>query len=171
MQQSLIGSQVSLADVPGACIVINTDRDLAIVRADRKTHPHYCDIPQNVRKGYLFKVIAYCNYIARQPKDETLWHFDVAEIDAQLSADPMKSHLTMAEISNAFRRGTLGRYGDFFRLDARTFLSFIDGFLSENTHAYLNMKKKKSEGASLYLERVLEDKARVLAERMKEETK
>lgn len=155
---------------------LRTAEDIAGVRLAPNKHPHYGDMPTDVRKAWLMQELVKINMVKHQRPDADMLTFDVTALDEYIMDNMVARDLTQAEIDRAFLLGIRGDFGEYYGLTADSLYGFIDGYIhtpEKREAARLvriakGIEKPKSEGAVDYLRRVQEHNARVLAERMKQ---
>ena len=134
----------------------------------RRTCPKYRDLQPQVRLGWLSEQIIYCNAINHQKPDPRMVTVDAAALDEAMMRDTVLGDFTQPEISFAMLHGTLGEYGEYYGLTARTFLGFFREFCRTDIKYYATMTEKKAqepERGTWVLERMEHHRRQVEAER------
>lgn len=134
----------------------------------RRTCPKYKELPTTVRRAWLSEQIVYCNAINHQKPDPKMIAVDAAALDEALMRDTVLGDFTQPEISFAVLHGTLGEYGEYYGLTARTFLGFLREFTRTDIKYYATMTEKKAaepQRGSWVLERMEHHRRQVEAER------
>lgn len=107
---------------------IGSAQALAEYRTD-KTVPHYRTIPLGSRLQWLGQEISKLNQILHRETVEEYLTVDVATVDDMIMDDIYLYDLTLAEISEAWQKGTCGAYGEFYGLNPLTLLNFLRSYL------------------------------------------
>ena len=149
---------------------------LAAIRLDESRYPHYGKLPIVARRQWLTGEITKLNMLKHQRPDPNILELDVVALDEYIMEDALVSDLTQTEMDHAFRMGLKGDYGDYYGLTADALFGFLEGYLNtpekkEATRLVRIAKgidKPKSEGAVDYIKKVVNHKAEVWAERLKE---
>jgi len=109
----------------------------------RQTCPRYRDLSPAIRRAWLSEKIIYCNALNHQKPDPKLLLVDTAALDDAIMHDSSISDFTQSEISFAMFHGTMGEYGDYYGLTARTFLSFFREFMRTDVKYCATFEEKK----------------------------
>lgn len=138
---------------------IHDAESLAAVRLD-KAVPHYKDLAQPKRVTWLKEQIMTLNMIRHQVVEDFQLEFDAKVLDEFIMDDYFASDYTFPEIKDAFKRGLMGDYGDYFGLTAESLYGFIRGyFMSDKKRKATEIVRKSLQGdvqpkGELYLEKV-----------------
>ena len=133
----------------------------------RRTSPRYKDLPQSQRRAWLSDRIVYCNALNHQKPDPKMLVVDTAALDEAIVRDATFGDFTQPEINFAMFHGTMGEYGEYFGLTARTFLSFFREFLRTDVKYATTFAEKKAqepERGTWVLERMEHHRRQVQAE-------
>ena len=95
----------------------------------RKTQPHYGNVPREVRLKWMAKEISVLATLQHQNTDAGLIMFDAVTLDEMMSEDPALMDLTQLEITESFRRGLCGAYGEFYGLTSASLYQFLSGYM------------------------------------------
>lgn len=114
---------------------------LEVIRSDRQSFPHFRDADEQTRCAWLYDEISVLYAMKHQTPVEQFIVFDAAFMDKQIMNHNIYRDLTFVEISNAFRNGAMGLYGESFGLTCESLLSFLDGFFHEQIPTYKRMKE------------------------------
>lgn len=134
----------------------------------RQTNPKYRELPPSVRKSWLSEKILYCNILNHQKPDQKMLLVDTAALDDAIMHDATLSDFTQSEISFAMLHGTMGEYGEYYGLTARTFLSFFREFNRTDVKycaTFEEKKRQQPERGAWVLERMEYHRKQVQAER------
>lgn len=148
----------------------NTVPDIVSVRSlldIRKTCPKYKDLDQTVRRSWLSERIVYCNVLNHQKPDPKVLLVDTAALDDAIMHDSTLADFTQSELSFAMFHGTMGEYGEYYGLTARTFLSFFREFCRTDVKYMATFEEKKRnepDRGSWVLERMEHHRKQVQAE-------
>lgn len=132
---------------------------LAALRMD-KSVPHYRSVAKGERIAWLKSQIMTLNMIRHQMVEGWQVEFDANALDDFIMDDHFASDYTFPEIKDAFKRGMMGDYGEYFGLTAESLYKFIkDYFMSEKKRKATEIVKKRLGGeeslkGELYLEKV-----------------
>lgn len=89
--------------------------------------------------------IVSCNLINHSPKaDADVIKMDTVTLDAGIIKEKVLADLTFSEIAFAMLHGTLGEYGEFYGLNARTFLGFLREFLRTDLKEWAAHEERKA---------------------------
>ena len=111
-------------------------QSLAALRLD-KSVPHYKDVEKGSRIGWLKEKILTLGMIRHQVAESWQVEFDANILDEFIMDDQFASDYTFPEIWDAFRRGLMGDYGEYFGLTAESLYGFIRGY-------FMSDKKRKA---------------------------
>ena len=125
----LTNNNVQLPSIPDA-------KSLAALRLD-KSVPHYKDLPRDKRTAWLKTQIMTLNMIRHQIVEGWQVEFDAQTLDEFLMDDIYARDYTFPEIKDAFKRGLMGDYGDYYGLTAESLYGFIRGY-------FMSEKKRKA---------------------------
>lgn len=124
----------------------------------RENYPEFRHCPEGDRANRLYVDIQYAAVMDNQdiPKESLVV---IAKEVAQAMIGTPAAGLTYPEIHTAIRNGAAGHYGDWYRINVRTVLSWLDGFIEENKSIYREIQKMKdkerwAQEGELYLEHV-----------------
>lgn len=106
---------------------ISTSEKLAMVRMDSNV-PHYRNVPRNRRIEWLIEKIAQLNLMLHHKGDGQVFEMDAIALDSYISDDIYINDLTMQEIDEAFKMGLIGKYGEFYGINAVTLFQFLLGY-------------------------------------------
>ena len=109
---------------------------LAAVRMDSSV-PHYQDLAKGERITWLKGQILSLNMIRHQMVEDWQVEFDATALDEFIMDDHFASDYTLPEIKDAFKRGLMGDYGEYFGLTAESLYGFIRGY-------FMSAKKRKA---------------------------
>lgn len=109
---------------------------LAALRLD-KSVPRYKGVPKEARIGWLKERILTLSMIRHQSIEPWQVEFDAGVLDEFIMDDHFASNYTFPEIWDAFKRGMMGDYGDYFGLTAESLYGFIKGY-------FMSEKKRKA---------------------------
>ena len=133
----------------------------------RQTCPRYRDLSPAIRRAWLSEKIIFCNALNHQKPDPKLLLVDTAALDDAIMHDSSISDFTQSEISFAMFHGTMGEYGDYYGLTARTFLSFFREFMRTDVKYCATFEEKKRsepERGTWVLQRMEHHRQQVQAE-------
>lgn len=106
-----------------------TPESLAELRRDKTSNPAFPSLPQNGRLQWLSKQLLFIASTLRikdyDVRDATL---AAGLIDGEISEDAQLSRLSAQEINYAMVKGSIGRYGDFYGLTAKTVVDWLRSF-------------------------------------------
>ena len=153
-------------------LTLRTNNDTPIVSVRslldiRKTSPRYRDVDSAERQAWLMEKIIYCNALNHTKPDPNFLKVDTAALDEAMMKDAKIADLTAPEISFAMFHGTMGEYGDYFGLTARTFLGFFREFFKTDIKFCVEQEEKKEkepERGTWVLERMAYHRQKVQAE-------
>jgi len=109
---------------------------LAALRLD-KSIPHYKDVQKGERINWLKSQIMTLNMIRHQMVEGWQVEFDANALDDFIMDDHFAKDYTFPEIKDAFKRGLMGDYGEFFGITAESLYGFIRGY-------FMSAKKRKA---------------------------
>ena len=133
----------------------------------RKTMPRYKDLAPAIRRAWLSERIIYCNVLNHQKPDQKMVLVDTAALDDAIMHDAVLADFTQSEISFAMFHGTMGEYGEYYGLTARTFLSFFREFCRTDVKysaTFEERKRQQPDRGSWVLERMEYHRQQVQAE-------
>lgn len=135
--------------------VINTKKGLALVRG---SWPEFRDCPEAERSNRLYMEIQYAAMMDGQDIPRESLVVMAREVGASMMCGPA-SGLTYPEIRTAIRKGAAGEYGEWYRLNVRTVISWLNSFIEDNKATYrelaaLRDKERLSGMGEFYLEKV-----------------
>lgn len=143
--------------------IIYTKR--ALIEA-RENYPEFRYCPEADRANRLYVDIQYAAVMDNQdiPKESLVV---IAKEVAQAMIGTPAAGLTYPEIHTAIRKGAAGQYGDWYRINVRTVLSWLDGFIEENKSIYREIQRMKDKErwaheGELYLEHVRQYQEQIL---------
>ena len=132
---------------------------LASVRLN-KSIPHYKDLVEGKRIVWLKEQIMSLNMIRHQMVEGWQVEVDAKTLDEFIMGDHFAKDYTFSEIKDAFKRGLMGDYGDYYGLTAESLYGFIRGyFMSEKKRKATEIVRKAlspddSHKGEWYLEKV-----------------
>lgn len=139
---------------------IPTPQSLAQIRLDEANFPHYKNIRQEVRWEWMAKQVIYLAQIARiRDFDGKTSILMATALDEMMLQHKDIAELTLPEISDAFKSGVFGLYGEFYGLSAPNLYGFLCGFLDSSK------KKEATEMVSKSKEDAYREKTRSERER------
>lgn len=160
----LTNNNVQLPSIPDA-------KSLAALRLD-KSVPHYKDLPKDKRTAWLKTQIMTLNMIRHQIVEGWQVEFDAQTLDEFLMDDIYARDYTFPEIKDAFKRGLMGDYGDYYGLTAESLYGFLRGyFMSEKKRKATEIVKKALSGDDPHKGEFFLEKARLHAEKVAKERK
>lgn len=139
-------------------------RSLVDIRA---TVPRYKDMAPTIRRAWLTTQVLYCNALNHQKPETDMLRVDVAALDTALASSAVLADLTQPEISFAMFHGTMGEYGDYYGLTAKTFAGFCREFLKTDvkyTATHEERKAAEPDRGSWVLERMEYQRRQVQAQ-------
>lgn len=137
-----------------------------------KTIPHYKDIAKPKRITWLKEQIISLNMIRHQMTEDWQVEFDANALDEFIMDDHFASDYTFPEIKDAFKRGLMGDYGEFFGLTAESLYGFLRGyFMSEKKRKATEMVRKALSPAEQPKGEFFLEKVRYHAEMMAKKNK
>ncbi len=138
----------------------------------RKTAPRYRDADTAERQAWLMEKIIYCNALNHTKPDPNFLKVDTAALDEAMMKDAKISDLTAPEISFAMFHGTMGEYGEYYGLTARTFMGFFREFFRTDIKFCVEQEEKKAaqpERGTWVLERMEHHRREVERQRQEED--
>ena len=108
---------------------VNAFPDSRTLVSIRATHPHYRDVPPELRIAWLTQRLVYANAMNHQKADPQMLKVDAAALDRAMVEHPRIGDLTQSEIDYAMFHGQMGDYGEYFGLTPKTFMGFFRAFL------------------------------------------
>ena len=124
----------------------------------RENYPEFRYCPEAERSNRLYVEIQYAAVMDNQdiPKESLVV---IAKEVAQAMIGTPASGLTYPEIHTAIRNGAAGHYGDWYRINVRTVLSWLDSFIEDNKATYRELARqrdneRRSQMGEFYLEKV-----------------
>ena len=137
-----------------------------------KTIPHYKDIAKPRRITWLKEQIISLNMIRHQMTEDWQVEFDATALDEFIMDDFYASDLTLPEIKDAFKRGLMGDYGDYYGLTAESLYGFIRGwFMSDKKRKATEIVRNTLKGRDPHQGEFYLEKVRAYAEQMKKNSK
>ena len=135
--------------------VINTKKGLTLVRG---SWPEFRDCPEAERSNRLYMEIQYAAMMDGQDIPRESLVVMAREVGASMMCGPA-SGLTYPEIRTAIRKGAAGEYGEWYRLNVRTVMSWLNSFIEDNKATYrelaaLRDRERLSGMGEFYLEKV-----------------
>ena len=133
----------------------------------RKTMPKYKDLAPAIRKAWINEKIIHCNILNHQKPDPKMLLVDTTALDDAIMHDAVLADFTQSEISFAMFHGTMGEYGEYYGLTARTFLSFFREFCRTDVKycaTFEERKRQQPDRGSWVLERMEYHRRQVQAE-------
>ena len=107
---------------------IKTAQELAAYRSNPDV-PHYKDLETVARLQWLGQQIVKTNQILHRETVEEFLNMDVTALDETIMDDYRMRELTLMEMDEAFSRGVCGSYGQYFGINAPTFIGFLRAYL------------------------------------------
>lgn len=164
MEQALTSSSQALPEITSVRSLVDI----------RKAQPRYKDTDPAHRQKWLAEQIMTCNLINHSPKtDMDIVKLDAATLDGGIIKEKALADLTIPEISFAMLHGTLGEYGEFYGLNARTFLGFLREFLRTDLKEWATHEERKAiappDRGSWVIERMEHHRQQVERERRERE--
>ena len=138
----------------------------------RRTSPRYRDVDVAERQAWLMEKIIYCNALNHTKPDPNFLKVDTAALDEAMMKDPKIADLTAPEISFAMFHGTMGEYGEYYGLTARTFIGFFREFFKTDIKFCVEQEEKKAaqpERGTWVLERMEYHRQQVERQRQEED--
>lgn len=152
--------------------IINTKRGLIAIR---ETYPEFRRCPEADRNNRLYVDIQYAAAMDGQdiPKESLV--IMAKEVGLTIEGTPAAC-LTYPEIHTAIRNGAAGQYGDWYRLNVRTVVSWLNAFIEDNKNTYREIQRMKDKerianSGDFYLEKVRHNMERVIRERAEQMAK
>lgn len=160
-------------------ITLSTNNDRALpaattkaaivqIRAGETPYQRYRNIPRGPRQEWLATEFRKYMALARvkdvNPNDIVA---GAVALDEMILAEPGLADLTQPEISQAFKNGVFGKYGEYFGLTAMSFYGFLGSYLEsdEKQEATLEIRKRiEAERARSEEDRRRREKEKILAE-------
>lgn len=144
---------------------------LAALRMD-KSRLHYKDLPQARRLEWLSAQVLLMYFKKHLRPDDVRIGYDARFLDEMIMDDKYISDYTSAEITEAFRRGMMGDYGEYFGLTAENLFKFLRGFLMSEkkqaaTRLVIQARKEEREKAQAELNRLLFDKGKAITDKFR----
>ena len=135
MEQALTSSSQALPEITSVRSLVDI----------RKAQPRYKDTDPAHRQKWLAQQIMTCNLINHSPKtDADIIKLDAATLDGGIIKEKALADLALPEIAFAMLHGTLGEYGEFYGLNARTFLGFLREFLRTDLKEWATHEERKA---------------------------
>ena len=172
---SLAARDVTKSGLPAMA----TPEDLASLRMNPE-HPHWKDIPMNIRRRWLAQTIYTLMFTMKGKEDSEGQSGMIASVlDDEMAEDMYMSDLTCPEIIQAFRDGMFGKYGEFYGINASSLHQFIWGYLQtpkKREAARLirirrGIEKDLSKDLQWVAQKNAESMARAMRERMEQDKK
>ena len=158
-------------------LTLRTNNDTPIVSVRslldiRRTQPRYRDVDIAERQAWLTEKIIYCNALNHTKPDPNFLKVDTAALDEAMMKDAKIADLTAPEISFAMFHGTMGEYGEYYGLTARTFMGFFREFFRTDIKFCVEKEEEKArqpERGTWVLERMEHHRQQVERQRRDEE--
>lgn len=115
---------------------IHDAESLAAVRLNKEV-PHYKDLAQPKRIQWLKEQIMTLNMIRHQMVEDWQVEFDAKVLDEFIMDDCYAKDYCFPEIKDAFKRGLMGDYGEYYGLTAESLYGFLRGY-------FMSAKKRKA---------------------------
>lgn len=138
------------------------------IRAGDNPFPRYRSIPPGARQEWLAmefrKFMALARVKDANPREILA---GAVALDEMMMQEPAMADLTQPEISQAFKNGVFGKYGEYYGLTAMSFYGFVEGYLSsdEKQEAAREIRRRaEADRAARREEERRRETARVLAE-------
>ena len=161
----------SIALTSNSLPAIPDAESLAALRLD-KSVPHYKDVDRARRITWLKEQIITLNMIRHQMTEDWQVEFDANALDEFIMDDHFASDYTFPEIKDAFKRGLMGDYGEFFGLTAESLYGFLRGyFMSEKKRKATEIVRKTLSPAEQPKGEFFLEKVRYHAEMMAKKNK
>ena len=113
-------NQVVAMDTPGA---------LADLRMNPSI-PHYKNVPRMQRLTWLMNKITSLNILKHQRIEDEFLKADAENLDECIMENMYISDFTFQEISEAFRNGLMGKYGEYYGLTSISLFGFLEQFFN-----------------------------------------
>ena len=110
----------------------------------RKTYKRYRDGDAAKRQSWLLDRIVYCNALNHIKPDPNFLKVDAVALDEAMMKDPKIADLTAPEIEFAMFHGTIGEYGEYYGLTARTFMGFFREYFKTDLKFCVTQEEKKA---------------------------
>jgi len=135
--------------------LVVTKSDLMYVR---NVYPEFRFCPEGERSNRLFLEIQYAAVMDGQDMTDKTLAIMAKEVGNAMMQGAACG-LTYPEIRTAIRNGAAGQYGEWFRLNVRTILSWMDAFIEDNKATYREIQRKLEQDrqasmGEFYLEKV-----------------
>ena len=152
--------------------LIYTKRSLI---AAREAYPEFRHCAEAERSNRLYVEIQYAAVMDNQDLPKESLVVIAKEVGLAMIGTPAAG-LTYPEIHTAIRNGAAGHYGDWYRINVRTILSWLDAFIEENKATYRELARQKdkerlSNMGEFYLEKVRYNMEQVRKQREEEAKK
>ena len=129
--------------------------------------PRYGKVPQQTRVRWLSKEIIALGRLRHSAVSAEDAIIDAAALDTMMVRDPLLADLTQPEITEAFRDGLFGLYGEFYGVTAMSLYGFLLSFLGtdkkRDAAAMVRRAREREREERNRLERE-EERRRTLAE-------
>lgn len=124
----------------------------------RERYPEFRHCPEAERSNRLYLDIQYAAVMDNQDIPRESLVVIAKEVGLAITGTPAAG-LTYPEIHTAIRNGAAGHYGDWYRLNVRTVISWLDAFIEENKATYRELARERdrerlSNMGEFYLEKV-----------------
>jgi len=110
----------------------------------RRAAPRFRDLAPAIRRAWLTTQVIYCNALNHQKPEPEMLKVDVAALETALAGSATLADLTQQEIAFAMFHGTMGEYGDYYGLTARTFAGFCREFLKTAVKQSATAEERKA---------------------------
>lgn len=124
----------------------------------RNNYPEFRFCGESERQNRLYMELQYAAAMDGQdiPKESLIV---ITKEVAAMMMQGASCGLTYPEIRTAVRRGASGQYGDWYRINVRTVLGWLDAFIEENKATYRELEKQRDkdrilQAGDFYLEKV-----------------
>lgn len=120
----------ALTTLTSSRLDISTPENLAKVRMTKDV-PHYRAVGRSYRLKWLADAIVKMNMLRHVNPDDTSLQtvqMDAAALDDFIINDIYLSDLTFEEISEAFRLGLVGTYGEYYGITSISLFGFLKGY-------------------------------------------
>lgn len=154
------GKEIQVQTSSNNLPAITTPETLAQIRLNEANFPRYRNIRQEVRLEWMAKQMIYLAQIARiRDFDGKTAILMATALDEMMLQHKDIAELTLPEISDAFKSGVFGLYGEFYGLSAPNLYGFLCGFLESSK------KKEATDLVSKSKQEAYREKTRAETER------
>lgn len=108
------------------------DYRLATDAEGRRINPRYKDGSDAARLSWLGDQFHGLALIAHFGVDKDAIKLDVLNLDKEIMENTVLRELTLVEMQEAFRKGVMKEYGDYFGITSVSMLGFLKGFLKSD---------------------------------------